>query len=115
MMRICNRLVIVVCLSLMVINAYACEKNNNVDEASVDARISDFSTCSTNEDCLTIKAECCGCKQGGKQKAINKSASQAMLASMEQACTGTICMQMISTDATCSKVAACVEGECVLR
>ncbi len=114
MMIIVNRLVIIAGLSFLLIHAYACEKNQNPDEATVDARIDEFSSCKSKDDCVLIKADCCGCTRGGKQRAVNKNAAKGMFDSMAQACKDTMCMQMISTDPSCAQSLACVDGECKL-
>lgn len=73
------------------------------------------SFCEKDDDCTTIKTDCCGCRQGGAQKAIAKAALDSAEAEQKTRCQGTMCIQAISTDASCSKKSVCESGHCVLK
>jgi hypothetical protein len=70
--------------------------------------------CATAADCVLVPSECCDCANGGKQKAIPKSAEAAAKAERAKKCKTVMCTMMLSTDPTCGKAADCVAGECVM-
>jgi hypothetical protein len=92
-----------------------CKRKNTSSKTSADAKSVAESTCNVDEDCLLIRADCCGCLHGGKQIAISKSAAKTYDDTLDKKCAGTVCAQMISTDASCQKVAKCTKGLCELH
>ncbi len=62
--------------------------------------------CTTADDCELVDA-CCGCNAGGKQLAIRKDAVAGFAASRDQRCSGVMCAQFISHDATCDAEPIC--------
>lgn len=71
--------------------------------------------CESDEDCTTIKADCCGCHQGGAQKAIAIKEKAHALTRLKEQCQDTMCIQMMSTDESCKKKSLCKSGSCVLE
>ena len=71
--------------------------------------------CKTAADCVVAKADCCGCAGGGKAIAIARSRAGAWVRELGQKCgPTTVCIAVMSTDPSCSSVAACVGGTCEL-
>lgn len=107
-------------LSLMLIvplamGADSCKKPNPSAKAPIDGKSSTQYACKADEDCLLIKAGCCGCLHGGKQIAISKSAAKQYDQALDKQCVDVVCAQMISTDESCQKVARCLNGLCTLH
>lgn len=73
-------------------------------------------SCRSDSDCMLTPADCCGCNQGGKQRAINKKSAVANAKKRKEACAHTLCIQMISKDPSCKATHAdCVKNICVLK
>jgi hypothetical protein len=71
--------------------------------------------CAAAADCVVVPLDCCDCANGGKQTALPKARRAAYEAARAKRCKGTMCTQMLSTDSSCGKRAACESGHCVLR
>ena len=70
--------------------------------------------CVLDSDCVLTKADCCGCNQGGKQLGVNKEHINQIRAKSASACAETLCVQVISKDASCkAREAKCEAGVCV--
>lgn len=71
--------------------------------------------CSRNADCVLVTDGCCGCTEGGKQRAIPAKARDAYEKKRRALCRGTICPQLMSEHVTCTaSEAVCKEGQCAL-
>lgn len=70
--------------------------------------------CQTDSDCVLMTDGCCGCNEGGKQKAVPKNASEKLEKKRKSGCKQSMCTQMISHDASCSARAVCKENRCAL-
>lgn len=102
--------------SLFLMSANSCNKTADDKAAQVLGKeIGSELTCSVNSDCTSIKADCCGCNQGGKQIAINMSSFDDKNAQQQSTCQDQVCAQVISTDKTCLQKPACVHGKCELE
>lgn len=82
---------------------------------NVDAKALTENSCQRDEDCQLVMQDCCGCRQGGAQIAISRLRAKEYLEEQKERCSTTMCPQVISSDQSCSKQAACIEGECVLE
>ncbi len=72
----------------------------------------DFDSCASDTECISVRGGCCGCNQGGNARAINKAKQSEYEASLQ--CTGIVCTQVISTDPSCSATPKCVASKCTL-
>ena len=70
--------------------------------------------CQADADCVLVPEDCCDCGSGGKQRAIPKWGKEAYENARKQRCAKTVCVAMMSNDPSCSSVAACRVGKCVL-
>jgi hypothetical protein len=70
--------------------------------------------CETDSDCVLITDGCCGCNEGGKQKAVPKRDSEKLEKKRKSSCKQTMCTMVISQDASCSARAVCKERTCAL-
>jgi hypothetical protein len=70
--------------------------------------------CETDSDCVLMPEGCCGCNEGGKQKAVPAKGSEKLETKRKSGCKQTMCSQMISQDPSCSSRAVCKENRCVL-
>lgn len=101
-------------LSMLLMAAHSCEKGGG--NAAVQAKESNTnSSCKSDDDCTLIKADCCGCSQGGKQIAIPRAEISARQAKLMAECKGIFCAQVMSPDPSCKLKAQCVDGRCQLR
>lgn len=72
------------------------------------------SECASNADCVSVKDGCCPCNAGGRQIAIPKVEAKPYMQQAAARCAGQVCLQMISSHPSCSLVAKCQDGKCVL-
>ncbi|HXW60928.1 MAG TPA: hypothetical protein VEK06_05285 [Myxococcota bacterium] len=112
---ICQAFVAVVFLS----GANSCEKSEG-KEIEAHAKSENIkaelkASCREDEDCTTIKKDCCGCRQGGSQRAIVKDQVEKAKEELKTRCSGVMCIQAISTDDSCTKNSLCKSGNCVLE
>lgn len=71
--------------------------------------------CKKDSDCVVVPDDCCACNQGGKQHAIPKKEKDAYEKARKKRCTGTMCTEAMSQDASCTKRAFCGAGICELE
>jgi hypothetical protein len=72
--------------------------------------------CQKNEDCVLVTDGCCGCHEGGKQRAIPGRAKAAYEKKRKSICRDTACPALMSDDPSClAGEAVCKEGTCKLR
>jgi hypothetical protein len=67
--------------------------------------------CKSAADCVLVVDGCCDCMNGGRQKAMPKSATPV---ARDPKCRGMMCMHMVSHDPTCFGKAECKKGKCEL-
>jgi hypothetical protein len=70
--------------------------------------------CSVDDDCELAKADCCGCTGGGAAVAMAKSRAKSWEKEIAGRCENTACLEVMSTDPSCSGKAVCVNGKCAL-
>lgn len=99
---------------LVLVSSCSTSRVGELDQ-SAHAKIEADQACVSDQDCALIKDDCCGCTQGGKQRAVSTIQLKTMLDSLNKQCGETMCIQMMSTDASCFKQALCLDGSCVLQ
>jgi hypothetical protein len=109
-----KRLLLLGCAVLMS-SAHSCERADNKNPITNAKFVETALTCNTDTDCTVVKDDCCGCNQGGKQRAIAINGSQAWLDKLASDCADTFCAQVISRDASCGKKAVCLKSQCQLQ
>jgi hypothetical protein len=57
---------------------------------------------------------CCGCAEGGKQKAVPVAHKERLERERKKKCAETMCPFVMSTDPSCAARAGCEKGTCVL-
>jgi len=73
------------------------------------------SACRVDSDCVLVPDDCCGCTDGGKQKAIPKRDKTPHERARQARCAETLCAAVMSQDPSCAAVSAvCKEGKCTL-
>ena len=71
--------------------------------------------CHLDSDCALVPDGCCGCNEGGKQRAIPAAARDTYERKRKTACRNSACPALMSEDASCvSPHAVCKEGKCGL-
>lgn len=72
--------------------------------------------CQKDSDCILTNADCCGCRQGGKQRAVLHADLLVIEAEQKKQCAHKMCAQVMSKDASCeaSTKATCQSGQCRL-
>lgn len=74
----------------------------------------DFYSCIQNSDCVSIKADCCGCAAGGKATSVNKAYQSEWLDNLD--CKDIMCPAVMSGDPSCiSKEPKCENNKCALK
>lgn len=89
--------------------------DNPVEQANTKALEEVPLACAVDADCAAVKADCCGCRQGGKQRAIKKQAVQDWEAKLLVTCADIMCPQVISNDISCQQKPHCEDGHCQLK
>ncbi len=75
----------------------------------------DFYSCTTNEDCIKVKGDCCGCGGGGNATAINKQYETEWEQKLTDECgENVICPAVMSNDPFCFGQPLCGDGKCGL-
>lgn len=69
--------------------------------------------CTRSSDCVAEPAGCCGCRGGGAQVALARSRLKAFRAKRGD-CKYPTCMPGVSNHPSCDKVAACLDGRCIM-
>lgn len=70
--------------------------------------------CRKDADCVLVPDGCCGCSEGGKQRAIAARDRAAAESRRKKECEGTMCAAVMSQDPSCSAAAVCRAGKCAL-
>ncbi|MBD3388815.1 MAG: hypothetical protein GF416_07080 [Candidatus Altiarchaeales archaeon] len=70
--------------------------------------------CETDADCIAVKADCCGCQLGGRQKAVSRFERAEYLNDLNGRCDITECPFVNSTHRTCYSTPMCINGSCVM-
>ncbi len=71
--------------------------------------------CQADADCALVVEGCCGCNEGGKQRAIVAKAKAGYEKKRKAMCRQTACPQLMSEDASCvAGHAVCKDGACTL-
>lgn len=78
------------------------------------ADISSKKSCTSNADCVLVRAGCCDCNNGGKNEAINRQSEVDRSKEMKPKCEEMMCPTYISIDKSCAKsaIAVCKAGIC---
>ena len=113
--RSVNKIFIVFVASLL---AFGCAHSPS---ATQKARVEDIlhapvsTACAKDADCVKIQDDCCGCRAGGKARAIHRGYAQSFLLPLTKSCEGVSCTGVMSSDSTCSAKPVCQKGACALR
>jgi hypothetical protein len=74
----------------------------------------DVAECHDDTDCVLVSEGCCGCNEGGKQRAVPKKARDGYEKKRQAMCKKTMCPQLMSEDKTCEARAVCKDKMCAL-
>jgi hypothetical protein len=74
----------------------------------------DTAECHDDTDCVLVTDGCCGCNEGGKQRALPKKAREGYEKKRQAICKKTMCPQLMSEDKTCEARAVCKDKVCAL-
>jgi hypothetical protein len=74
----------------------------------------DTAECHDDTDCVLVTDGCCGCNEGGKQRAVPKRARDNYEKKRRAICKSTMCPQLMSEDKTCEARAVCKAKVCAL-
>ena len=85
------------------------EHSDVLPEVTASLRI-----CRRADECVKVKADCCGCNAGGTAAAINNERLPNWLSALETKCREIACPAVISNDWTCNVEPKCVKNKCTL-
>jgi hypothetical protein len=74
----------------------------------------DTAECHEDTDCMLVPEGCCGCNEGGKQRAIPRKARDGYEKKRQVICKKTMCPQLMSEDPSCVGRAVCKEKTCAV-
>jgi hypothetical protein len=77
-------------------------------------KAADTAECHQDTDCVLVTDGCCGCSEGGKQRAVPRKARDGYEKKRQKICKETMCPQLMSEDASCLARAVCKEKTCAL-
>jgi hypothetical protein len=83
-------------------------------EGKAKKAAADTAECHEDTDCVLVTDGCCGCNEGGKQRAIPKKARENYEKKRQGICKKTMCPQLMSEDQSCVGRAVCKEKTCAL-
>jgi len=84
-----------------------------IKEKTAEAPV-DFCSCTEDSDCISVKADCCGCTAGGKAISINKAYLNEWLNKL--GCKDIMCPAVMSGDPSCiNKKPKCENNKCILK
>ncbi len=76
----------------------------------------DEQRCSSDADCVAVKADCCGCTAGGRGTSIAKTKLELYKTRFAEQCSSVACVAVMSSHASCiGVVPACRDGFCAFR
>lgn len=70
--------------------------------------------CNKDNDCVSVKSDCCGCTAGGSNTAINKDYLDYWNQKLSDECKEIGCPAVMSDHWTCFAKPKCVNGKCQL-
>lgn len=73
----------------------------------------DFYACEKDSDCISVKADCCGCTAGGAAISINIKYRQEWNKKLN--CAGIMCPAVMSDDPSCSQKPKCINNSCIMN
>lgn len=71
--------------------------------------------CHKDQDCVMVPVDCCGCTAGGKQRAVPRSSQDRIEREQARRCRETACVDVMSSDPSCSAAPRCAQGRCEPR
>lgn len=78
-----------------------------------ESAATDIFSCKSDSDCVSVKADCCGCTAGGAAIAINKEHKKKWLNDL--GCETIFCPAVISDDPSCIGKPECVNNKCAIN
>ncbi len=114
-MKLNYQLILLPFICAVLMAAHSCERGKSLPRAVNEKADEAMLVCQVDDDCVAVKDNCCGCRQGGKQIAIAKKSEEAWEDQLSKRCGDIFCAQVISNDASCSQKAHCDQGRCVLK
>jgi hypothetical protein len=99
---------------VLVAGVAACLTAGSTAEGKGKKAAAPAAECQADTDCVLVTDGCCGCNEGGKQRAIPKRARDAYEKKRKAICKNNMCPQLMSEDATCVGRAVCKEKTCAL-
>lgn len=104
-------------LTLSLLGAHSCGKGDTqiAHAQEIHNKLNDTHQCATNNDCTLLKTSCCGCNEGGKQRAVPTAHVEAELDKLIINCQESMCIQVLSSDPSCKQKAQCSKGRCILE
>ena len=95
-------------LLLLFITGFGCQNSSaNSTDKQYDI------TCQRNNDCVLIKADCCGCNNGGQNIAISTPSHKALKEIYDNKCQNIACIMMMSNHKSCKHINNNVEAICI--
>jgi hypothetical protein len=101
-------------LAALVLVVGACLVGNGPAAGKPKRAAPDTAECHADTDCVLVTDGCCGCNEGGKQRAVPVKARDAYEKKRKSICKQTMCPQLMSEDQSCVGHAVCKEKTCAL-
>ena len=74
----------------------------------------DVYNCTRDADCVSFQSDCCNCRNGGANIALNRKYLDYWVKELSLKCQETLCTAVISDDWTCLSEPKCVDNKCQL-
>src|SRR5437868_335577 len=71
-------------------------------KAPARAKTAATAECQADTECVLVADGCCGCSEGGKQRAVPRKGRDAYEKKRKAVCRETMCPQLMSEDPSCT-------------
>ena len=91
------------------------KKPNKPSSVNMATMIKCNSKAADINQCVKVKADCCGCQEGGKNIPINRNYKSYWESKLRKKCKDVMCPMVISNDPSCSQKVSCIDNRCQLH
>lgn len=106
-----SKILLVIAVAFLTLTGAFAIKSTRITPKTKIINNNEILACSSDSDCISVRADSCGCTAGGKATSINKNYQDQW----EKDHPGKICPAVMSGHWTCLKVTPrCISNECKL-
>jgi hypothetical protein len=110
-----NNLIVLMAIIKLLLFIFISSCHRSWESGAISLKEDYGQLCQNDSDCVLVKEGCCGCHEGGKQKALPKVHKKEWITHLDTKCSDIMCIKVISNDPSCKKSAICKNGHCLLK